>query len=260
MKKGEDPCPDFDPSPEKCCKFTVAQTLLVRVPVEFAACVECEEGDVFCKTDSGSVHEPEPMASLAALAPAPARPARFLFTRPAEFYQHQLFPANFTDGELCRAVQEVCANSLFLRDLLAGYGAPLPGEPCPALLPLSCLTRLEALLTPTSAVAVVQERYPDGPSILGLTARQLLTTLLNASLKADTPLGLAGGLSLECTIDLTLFPSAAALLGEKSTVGDLVAAVEDALIDLDPERAQALEPALAAVNTEGSPSIMLVHP
>lgn len=256
VKHGENPCPDGTLSPNKCCRTTVAQTLLVRVPVEFAACVECKEGDVFCLPATAN-HREERRAAWPGEA---AKPSRFLFTRSADFYQHHLFPANFTDEELCRAVQAVNANSLFLGNLLAGYGAPAPGEPCPVLLPLSCLTRLEALLTPTSAVVAVQERYPDAPPVLGLTARQLLTALLNVGLSASTPLGLVGGLNLDCTIDLSQLPEAAELLGKQSTVGSLVAEAEAALISLDVNRAQALQRALAAVNTDGSPSIMLVHP
>lgn len=256
VKHGENPCPDGKLSPDGCCKTTVAQTLLVRVPVEFAACVECEEGDVFCLPPKAN-HQAE---RRIAWPVEPPKPSRFLYTRSADFYQHQLFPANFADDDLCRAVQAVAVHSLFLGNLLSGYGAPAPGEPCPVLLPLSCLTRLEALLTPTSAVIAVQERYPDAPPVLGLTARQLLTTLLNASLSANTPLGLVGGLSLACTIDLSHLPGAAELLGERSTVGALVAETEAALMALDARRANVLEPALAAVNTDGSPSVMLVHP
>lgn len=248
IQHGEKPCPEGILSPNKCCHTTVAQTLLVRVPVGFGACVECEEEKVFCL----------PSMARQEAEVRPAAPS--LFTRSADFYQHNFFPANFTDEELCKAIQAIATHSLFLWNLLAAYDAPAPGDPCPVLLPLSCLTRLEALLTPASVVAAVQERRSDTPPIIGLTARQLLATLLNASLSASTPLGPVGGLSLGLTINLSGLPDAAALIGTQSTVGALVAEAEAALMALDAERAEALEPALAAVNTDGSPSIMIVHP
>lgn len=246
VKPGETPCPDGTLAPNKCCRTIVAQTLLVRVPVEFGTCVECAEEEVFCLPA---------MANNQAEAVPPT--SSFTFTRSADFYQHQFYPANFTDEDLGRAVQAVMAHSLFLGNLLGGYNAPGPGEAQPVLLPLSCLNRLEALLTPVSVVAAVQELHDDAEPVIGLLARQLLATLLNASLRARTPLGLVGGLSLESPIDLSTLPTAAELLGTKSTVGALVAEAEAALTALDSERAEALEAALAAVNIDGSPSILV---
>lgn len=247
VKPSENPCPGGTLSTDGTCRFTISQTLSVKVPISFGANAECQVGQVFC---------------FAATTPPdgdpsdPPLPDRFLFTRSADFYQQNLFPANFTDAELCVAVQSVGANSAFLHALLEGYGCPEKGEPCPSLLPLCCLDRLEALLTPEAVQSAVEELTPEAPSILGQAARQLLALLLNASLATNTPLGLVGGLTMEQSIGLTDFPDAAEMLGSSSTIGALVAAADAALMAFDAGAAQVLEPVLAAANTEGRPSIL----
>lgn len=251
VRPPQKPCPEGTRSPDGTCRTTISQVLRVKVPVEFGAVVDCRKGDVFC-LPPGSDHKQA--------APPPPPRSNFLYTRSATFFQEELFPANFTDGELCRATQTICAHSVCLADLLSGFGCVTSEDSLPAILPLSCLNRLEALLTPATAVAIVQERSPGASPILGQATRQLLAVLLNVSLSATTPLGLVGGLSLDCPIDLRRFPKAVALLGNASTVGALVAAVDAALFGLDVSKAEALEPVLEAVNTEETPSIMIRRP
>lgn len=242
------PCPDGTPSPDGTCRFTVAQTILVKVPIDFGAEVECRMGNVFCLPPSTS-----PNSS------APSTPLRHsqLFTRSSDFFRKHLVPANFRDQELCQAIRNVRTLSSFLDDLLEGSGCPKPGDPCPAIVPLSSLTRLEALLTPEWVSEAVQDETSEAPSILGQATCQLLALLLNVSLSTTTPKGDVGGLRLDYAIDLSLFPEATALLGNSSTIGGLVGATDAALLTGNLTIAKALEPVLSALNIEGTPPILM---
>lgn len=141
---GRSPCPGGMPAEGGSCRFTVAQVLCVKVPVEFSAHGACAEAGVLCE-------EPGPTTCN----PAPALPASA-----DDFYEY-LFPAYFPDEVLCRAVRTICARSSDVRVLLEDVWSVGPNDPCPAVFPLRCLDRLHELLAPNS------------PS------RELVTTLLN---------------------------------------------------------------------------------
>lgn len=90
---GDSPTQEGTLAPDGKCRLTIAQTLLVSIPMEFGAAVVCEAGEVF-RLPARTVDNPQPEDAETLLAPAEV--AAPLHTPEADSDQQQRLPVNLT--------------------------------------------------------------------------------------------------------------------------------------------------------------------
>lgn len=121
------------------------------------------------------------------------------------FFSQWFSTEEFSDSEICDAIQCISTNSAFFNQLLTETSCADVLIECPETEELEeCAAFIRELLTQSGAQdALTEVCGPGFPPVLNSILRQYLANLLNVCISAETRFGCVGGVLLGYRVDLT---------------------------------------------------------